>query len=83
MYIWLRFSRRIPRASCFASSWYGKDRNQLLRELVDVQYGRNDIDFKRGTFRVRGDVVEIFRHHLMSIVFESNFSVMKSIVFVK
>ena len=60
MYIWLRFSRRIPRASCFASSWYGKDRNQLLRELVDVQYGRNDIDFKRGTFRVRGDVVEIF-----------------------
>ncbi len=37
-----------------------KDRNQLLRELVDVQYGRNDIDFKRGTFRVSGDVVEIF-----------------------
>ncbi|MBJ8112036.1 MULTISPECIES: excinuclease ABC subunit B [Bacillus cereus group] len=37
-----------------------KDRNQLLRDLVDVQYGRNDIDFKRGTFRVRGDVVEIF-----------------------
>ncbi|MEN1936888.1 excinuclease ABC subunit B [Paenibacillus sp. 102] len=37
-----------------------KDRNRLLRELVDVQYGRNDIDFKRGTFRVRGDVVEIF-----------------------
>ncbi|WP_144572199.1 excinuclease ABC subunit B [Bacillus paramycoides] len=37
-----------------------KERNQLLRELVDVQYGRNDIDFKRGTFRVRGDVVEIF-----------------------
>ncbi len=37
-----------------------KERNQLLRELVDVQYGRNDIDFQRGTFRVRGDVVEIF-----------------------
>lgn len=37
-----------------------KDRNQLLRELVDVQYGRNDIDFQRGTFRVRGDVVEVF-----------------------
>ncbi len=37
-----------------------KERNQLLRELVDVQYERNDIDFKRGTFRVRGDVVEIF-----------------------
>lgn len=36
------------------------DRNQLLRKLVDVQYERNDINFTRGTFRVRGDVVEIF-----------------------
>ncbi|MDP4448793.1 excinuclease ABC subunit UvrB [Staphylococcus hyicus] len=36
------------------------DRSELLRKLVDVQYTRNDIDFKRGTFRVRGDVVEIF-----------------------
>jgi len=36
------------------------ERNQLLRRLVDIQYNRNDIDFKRGTFRVRGDVVEIF-----------------------
>nr|WP_071315622.1 excinuclease ABC subunit UvrB [Anaerobacillus isosaccharinicus]MBA5584654.1 excinuclease ABC subunit UvrB [Anaerobacillus isosaccharinicus]QOY36972.1 excinuclease ABC subunit UvrB [Anaerobacillus isosaccharinicus] len=37
-----------------------KDRNQLLRDLVDIQYDRNDINFTRGTFRVRGDVVEIF-----------------------
>lgn len=36
------------------------ERNQLLRRLVDVQYERNDINFIRGTFRVRGDVVEIF-----------------------
>lgn len=36
------------------------DRNQLLRKLVDIQYQRNDIDFKRGTFRVRGDIVEVF-----------------------
>ncbi len=36
------------------------DRSELLRKLVDVQYTRNDIDFQRGTFRVRGDVVEIF-----------------------
>ncbi|BDH60855.1 UvrABC system protein B [Lysinibacillus sp. PLM2] len=36
------------------------ERNQLLRKLVDVQYERNDINFQRGTFRVRGDVVEIF-----------------------
>lgn len=36
------------------------ERNQLLRRLIDVQYERNDINFTRGTFRVRGDVVEIF-----------------------
>ncbi|WP_243290322.1 excinuclease ABC subunit UvrB [Bacillus sp. FJAT-47783] len=36
------------------------ERNELLRKLVDVQYVRNDIDFQRGRFRVRGDVVEIF-----------------------
>ncbi len=37
-----------------------KERDQLLRDLVDIQYERNDINFVRGTFRVRGDVVEIF-----------------------
>ncbi len=36
------------------------DRNDVLRKLVDIQYTRNDIDFHRGTFRVRGDVCEIF-----------------------
>ncbi|QBP40469.1 excinuclease ABC subunit UvrB [Paenisporosarcina antarctica] len=36
------------------------ERNQLLRRLVDIQYERNDINFMRGKFRVRGDVVEIF-----------------------
>src|SRR5499427_10278033 len=36
------------------------DRDQLLRKLVDIQYERNDYDFHRGTFRVRGDVVEVF-----------------------
>jgi len=36
------------------------DRDAILRKLVDIQYERNDIDFHRGTFRVRGDVVEIF-----------------------
>lgn len=35
-------------------------RDELLRNLVDVQYKRNDIDFSRGTFRVRGDTVEVF-----------------------
>ncbi len=38
-------------------------RDVLLRRLVDIQYQRNDIDFHRGTFRVRGDVVEIFPAH--------------------
>lgn len=37
-----------------------KDRDQVLRQLVDIQYERNDINFVRGAFRVRGDVVEIF-----------------------
>ncbi len=36
------------------------ERNDLLRKLVDIQYVRNDIEFQSGTFRVRGDVVEIF-----------------------
>jgi excinuclease ABC subunit B len=36
------------------------DRNELLLKLIDIQYSRNDFDFQRGTFRVRGDVVDIF-----------------------
>ena len=36
------------------------ERNQLLRDLVEIQFDRNDIDFQRGRFRVHGDVVEIF-----------------------
>ncbi len=57
-----------------SSEWYQKmlinlevgqefRRDELLRRLVDIQYQRNDIDFHRGTFRVRGDVVEIFPAH--------------------
>ena len=37
-----------------------KERDEVLRKLVDIQYARNEMDFKRGTFRVRGDTVEIF-----------------------
>ena len=37
-----------------------KDRDEVLRALVEMQYDRNDMNFERGTFRVRGDVVEIF-----------------------
>jgi excinuclease ABC subunit B len=37
-----------------------KNRDDVLRKLIDIQYNRNDMNFTRGTFRVRGDVVEIF-----------------------
>ena len=37
-----------------------KDRDEVIHKLIDIQYTRNDMDFHRGTFRVRGDVVEIF-----------------------
>lgn len=37
-----------------------KDRNDVMSKLVDIQYVRNDYEFKRGTFRVRGDILEIF-----------------------
>jgi len=37
-----------------------RDRDEILRKLVDIQYERNDINFVRGTFRVRGDILEIF-----------------------
>ena len=37
-----------------------KDRDEVIKELVDIQYNRNEMDFHRGTFRVRGDVLEIF-----------------------
>ncbi len=36
-----------------------RDRDDVIRQLIDMQYSRNDMDFKRGTFRVRGDVLEI------------------------
>ncbi len=37
-----------------------KDRDRFIRQLIDIQYNRNDMDFKRGTFRVMGDVVDVF-----------------------
>ncbi len=39
------------------------DRDAVLKKLVEIQYERNDVDFHRGTFRVRGDVVEVFPAH--------------------
>ena len=37
-----------------------KDRDEVIRKLIDIQYDRNEMDFKRGTFRVHGDVLEVF-----------------------
>ena len=36
------------------------DRTMMMRKLIDMQYERNDIDFHRGTFRVRGDIIDIY-----------------------
>ncbi|OGQ77684.1 MAG: excinuclease ABC subunit B [Deltaproteobacteria bacterium RIFOXYA12_FULL_58_15] len=43
------------------------DRDVVLRKLTDIQYERNDIDFHRGTFRVRGDVLEVFPAHELDV----------------
>ncbi|WP_437734990.1 excinuclease ABC subunit UvrB [Sorangium sp. So ce1335] len=48
-------------------------RDELLRRLVDIQYTRNDVDFHRGTFRVRGDVVEIFPAYEESLAIRVEF----------
>ncbi len=47
----------------FLEKGYEADRNAMLKDLVKIQYQRGDYDFHRGTFRVRGDVVEIFPAH--------------------
>jgi excinuclease ABC subunit B len=49
------------------------DRDETLRKLVEIQYERNDIDFHRGTFRVRGDVVEVFPAYEESIAVRIEF----------
>ena len=50
-----------------------KDRDEVLKKLVEIQYDRNDMDFKRGTFRVRGDVVEIFPAYSEKIAYRVEF----------
>ena len=45
-----------------------KDMEEVVKRLVDIQYTRNDMDFKRGTFRIRGDIVEIFPVALSHVV---------------
>ena len=50
-----------------------KDRDEVIRKLVDIQYSRNDMDFHRGTFRVRGDTLEIFPAYLSKEAFRVEF----------
>ena len=50
-----------------------KDRDDVLKKLIEIQYDRNDMDFKRGTFRVRGDVVEIFPAYSEKIAYRVEF----------
>jgi excinuclease ABC subunit B len=50
-----------------------KDRDEVLKKLIEIQYTRNDMDFKRGTFRVRGDVVEIFPSYSADIAVRVEF----------
>jgi len=50
-----------------------KDRDDVIRKLIDIQYTRNDMDFQRGTFRVRGDVVEIFPANFGETAFRVEF----------
>ena len=50
-----------------------KDRDELISKLIEIQYNRNDMDFHRGTFRVRGDVVEVIPANAESIAIRVEF----------
>ena len=50
-----------------------RDRDEVLRKLVEIQYNRNDMNFDRGTFRVRGDVVEIYPAYSDNLAFRVEF----------
>ena len=59
-----------------------KDRDEIIHKLIEIQYDRNDMDFKRGTFRVRGDVVwKYFLLRIRIVQLELNFLMMKSTEF--
>ena len=50
-----------------------RDRDEIIHKLIDIQYDRNDMDFKRGTFRVRGDVLEVFPAYSDSVAYRIEF----------
>ncbi|WP_284345815.1 excinuclease ABC subunit UvrB [[Clostridium] colinum] len=51
----------------------GKDRDSVLKKLIEIQYNRNDMNFIRGTFRVRGDVLEIFPAGASNVAYRVEF----------
>lgn len=54
------------------------DRDDVIKGLIDMQYTRNEMDFKRGTFRVHGDVLEIFPANNTDTAIRVEFSEMRS-----
>ena len=50
-----------------------KDRDEVIHKLIDIQYDRNDMDFKRGTFRVRGDVLDIYPAYSDGVAYRVEF----------
>lgn len=54
-----------------------KDRDDVIKELIDIQFERNDINFTRGTFRVRGDSLDIFLQMSLKTLLELSFLGMK------
>ena len=50
-----------------------KDRDEVIKKLIEIQYDRNEIDFKRGTFRVHGDVLEIFPAYSEKVAYRIEF----------
>lgn len=50
-----------------------RDRDEIIHKLISIQYSRNDMDFKRGTFRVRGDVLEVFPAFSDSVAYRIEF----------
>lgn len=54
-----------------------KDRDEVLKRLVEIQYNRNDMNFTRGTFRVHGDVVEVYPAGSTDVAIRIEFLAMK------
>lgn len=81
MYLRTGFSKEYADSAVSLRPGQEISRDQLLNQLVDIQFERNDIDFQRGRFRVRGDVVEVFPASRDEHAFRIEFLEMRLIVF--